>query len=88
MAKQGTYEERVTSGERSARGLEGGGEGKGDGIGWKNQRARVRARVYVSARESTQARSPKWNSMTELEREKGNSDRKGEGNEMEVRWWR
>lgn len=35
------------------------------------------------ARESTQARSPKWNSMTELEREKGNSDRKGEGNEME-----
>lgn len=54
----------------------------------ESTRACACARVYVSARESTQARSPKWNSMTELEREKGNSDRKGEGNEMEVRWWR
>lgn len=43
----------------------------------------VYVRTYVRARESAQAPfSPKWNSsMTELEREKGNSDRKGEGNE-------
>lgn len=48
----------------------------------------MRARVYVCTRacESAQARSPKWNSMTELEREKGNNCGKGEGNEMEV--WR
>lgn len=47
------------------------------------RRVRVRIRTYVRARESAQAPfSPKWNSsMTELEREKGNSDRKGEGNE-------
>lgn len=46
---------------------------------------RVRAQVYVRAGacESTQARSPKWNSMTELEREKGNSCGKGEGGERD-----
>lgn len=46
-------------------------------------RVRARARVYVRAGacESAQARSPKWNSMTELEREKGNSCGKGEGGE-------
>lgn len=38
----------------------------------------------TDACESAQARSPKWNSMTELEREKGNSCGKGEGNEMVV----
>lgn len=62
----------------------GGSHGtRGDEQDGRINGARVCVYVYVRARESAQAPfSPKWNSsMTELEREKGNSDRKGEGNE-------
>lgn len=69
MAKQGTYATRWYVGQLGVR----GGFRRGVRTGRKNQRAR----------ESAQARSPKWNSMTELEREKGNSDEKGAGNEMQ-----
>lgn len=81
MAKQGTYEERVRWALR-----EGGREREArTGVVNRTEestRARVcecvRAYMYAGA----SAFSPKWNSMTELEREKGNSDGEGEGNEM------
>lgn len=90
VAKQGTYEERVHregGSQRSRRGREVQ-DGRINGSGVWSVCACACARVYVRARacESAQARSPKWNSMTELEREKGNSCGKGEGNEMAV--WR
>lgn len=82
MAKQGTYEERVRwalrEGGRERERLAQGSEQDGR----INARACVcecvRAYMYAGA----SAFSPKWNSMTELEREKGNSDGEGEGNEM------